>query len=171
LLVKVKASALVLMGVSGSGKTCVGQALSDELGWPFYDGDDYHPPDNVKKMSEGIPLRDEDRDAWLDTLNSLISQRHHSGEDLILACSALKQKYRQRLRSGNDDLIFVYLKGDFDLIWSRMKNRDDHFMKPNMLQSQFNTLEVPSDALQVDIDQPVEGIVQEIVEYLKTSHD
>jgi gluconokinase len=160
------ATALVLMGVSGCGKTSIGQALSEQLGWPFYDGDDFHSPENVCKMSKGIPLNDVDRTNWLETLHGLISEKLRADGNFFLACSALKAKYRQQLRFGNEGLIFVFLKGDFDLIWSRMQNRKDHYMKPEMLISQFNTLETPSKVLVVNIDQAVETIIQEIIDYL-----
>lgn len=157
------AYAIILMGVSGSGKTSVGQSLSEQLGWPFYDGDDFHSPENVSKMSEGIPLKDVDRTIWLETLSKLISEKLHAEEYLILACSALKEKHRQQLRSGNEGLVFVFLKGDFDLIWSRMETRNDHYMKPGMLESQFENLEPPENALNIEINRPLPDIVQEII--------
>ena len=158
--------AIVLMGVSGSGKTAVGQALADELGWPFYDGDDYHPAENVAKMAGGISLDDTDRTPWLQTLRDLIAEHLQAGKNLVLACSALKERYRQQLREGNDGLIFVHLYGDFDLIWSRMRARQEHYMKPEMLRSQFDVLEVPSDALVIDIGKPVLAIVSEIIQIM-----
>ena len=161
--------ALILMGVSGSGKTAVGEQLSRELGWPFFDGDDFHPPGNIDKMAKGIPLNDKDREPWLATLNNLIHQNLKSGCCLVLACSALKQEYRKCLRKGNPNTIFVYLKGDFDLIFSRMKKRSDHYMKTNMLRSQFEALQEPQDALVVDIDKNLDSITKEIMEYLKSS--
>lgn len=156
-------SAIILMGVSGSGKTSIGQALSQRLGWSFYDGDDYHSPQAIEKMALGIPLNDEDRLPWLETLSNLLSEKLSAGENLILACSALKRSYRQHLRSGNDDLLFVYLDGDYDLIWSRMQSRGDHYMKPGMLKSQFHDLEIPEDALKVNIKQPISQILEEII--------
>jgi gluconokinase len=162
------AIALVIMGVSGCGKTSIGQALSERLGWSFYDGDDFHSPENVSKMSNGMPLNDDDRTNWLKTLHELISEKLRAGENLILACSALKKKYRHQLRLGNEGLVFVYLNGDFELIWSRMQTRNDHYMKPEMLISQFNTLENPSNALVVNIDQPIEAIIQEIINNIES---
>lgn len=161
------ALAIVLMGVSGCGKTSVGQSLSDELGWLFYDGDDFHFPVEVDKMSKGMPLNDQDRAPWLAVLSDLIAEQLQAGENLILACSALKKKYRQQLRMGNKGLVFVYLEGDFDLIWSRVQTRNDHFMKPDMLKSQIDILETPSNALKVNIDQPVAAIIQEIIEFIE----
>jgi gluconokinase len=165
------AIALVLMGVSGCGKTSVGQSLSEQLGWPFYDGDDFHSPENVSKMLKGTPLNDEDRINWLEALQDLISDQLDAGENLILACSALKAKYRQQLSLGNEGLVFVFLNGDFDLIWSRMQTRNDHYMNPDMLKSQFNTLETPSNALEVNIDQPIKTIIQEIIGFLGKEHN
>jgi gluconokinase len=155
--------AVVIMGVSGSGKTSIGRALSTRLGWSFYDGDDYHSPQAIEKMSNGIPLNDEDRLPWLETLSELVSEKNEAGENLVLACSALKKSYRRNLRSTNEDLQFVYLEGDFDLIWSRMQNRADHYMKPEMLRSQFEALEIPEDTLKVNIKQPISRILEEII--------
>jgi gluconokinase len=167
----IMALAIVLMGVSGCGKTSVGQALSAELGWTFYEGDDYHTFADVEKMSKGMPLNDEDRAPWLEVLHDLIAENLQAGENLVLACSALKMKYRQQLRLGNKGVVFVYLDGDFELIWSRMQTRNDHFMKPELLKSQFDTLETPSSALNVNIEQPITAIVQEIIEFLENEHD
>jgi gluconokinase len=165
------ALAMVLMGVSGCGKTSVGQALSAELGWTFYEGDDYHTFADVEKMSKGMPLNDEDRAPWLEVLHDLIAEQLQAGENLVLACSALKMEYRQQLRLGNKGVVFVYLDGDFELIRSRMQTRDDHYMKPEMLKSQFNTLEIPSSALKVNIDQPIGAIIKEIIEFISTYSD
>ena len=151
------------MGVSGSGKTTVGRALAAELGWDFYDGDDFHPPENITKMENGIPLTDSDRAPWLAALHDLIEtclRRNHPG---VLACSALKERYRQELVSGSEDVQLVHLKGSYELIWSRMAARSDHYMKPEMLKSQFEALEEPAEGLTVDISLSVDDIVQEIL--------
>jgi gluconokinase len=158
--------AIILMGVSGSGKTTIGQVLSSELNWSFYDGDDYHSLENVEKMSQGIPLSDKDRFQWLGTLSNLLAEKHLDGENLVLACSALKQSYRQQLRSNKTHLTFVYLEGDFELIWERMGTREEHYMKPEMLKSQFEILEPPQDALTLSIDKPVSDMVQEIIDFV-----
>jgi len=155
--------AIILMGVSGSGKTTIGQALSSALGWPLYDGDDYHSPENVKKMSLGIPLSDEDRLHWLETLSHLLNENYHRGENLVLACSALKRIYRDQLRSNHANLNFVYLEGDIDMIRQRMLAREEHYMEPGMLESQFQILEPPQNALQINIDRPINEIIQEII--------
>jgi gluconokinase len=165
------ALALILMGVSGCGKTSIGQALSAELGWSFFEGDDFHSAENVEKMTSGMPLNDDERTPWLESLHDLITEQLHSETNTILTCSALKAKYRQCLREDNDGVVFVFLKGDYELIRSRLHSRDDHYMKPEMLISQFDTLEIPLDALQVDVDQPIKVIVQEIIEFLENEYD
>jgi len=153
----------IVMGVSGCGKSSVGEALAKKLGWEFYDADDFHPSENVAKMGSGIPLNDSDRAPWLATLHDLISSDLTQNRTGVLACSALKERYRQQLLNGNPDVQIVYLKGSYELIWSRMENRTDHYMKPHMLQSQFNALEEPTNALTLDISRSVGEIVQEII--------
>jgi gluconokinase len=155
--------ALVLMGVSGCGKTSVGQQLSQRLDWPFYDGDDFHPKENVKKMAAHIPLSDADRAPWLRILHDLIADHLSEGRSMLLACSALKQNYRDQLANGNPGTFFVYLKGDFDLIFGRMQARSGHYMKAEMLRSQFETLEEPTAALTVDIGANLDRITEEII--------
>jgi gluconokinase len=154
----------IIMGVSGSGKTEVGRSLAQHLGWDFYDADDFHPQANVDKMAAGIPLDDSDRAPWLASLHELISTSLKKDQPAVLACSALKERYRQQLLANNDDVQLVYLKGSYDLIWSRMSARKDHYMKPHMLRSQFETLEEPVHALIVDISKPIKEIVREIWE-------
>ena len=155
----------VVMGVSGSGKSTVGQALAQRLNCPFYDGDDFHPEANVAKMSQGIPLNDADREPWLARLADLIRAHLVKGETAVIACSALKEKYRQQLRRDESNVLFVYLKGSFDLIWQRMQQREGHYMKAEMLQSQFDALEEPDrdTAVVVDIDQEIATIISEIL--------
>lgn len=155
----------VVMGVSGCGKSSVGEALANQLGWDFYDADDFHPPENVAKMASGTPLNDSDRAPWLATLHDLISSNLTRNQPGVLACSALKERYRQQLLDGNPNVQIVYLKGSYDLIWSRMEERTDHYMKPHMLKSQFDALEEPTDALTVDISVSVDEIVQEILRH------
>ena len=155
----------VLMGVSGCGKSTVGAALAAKLGCPFYDGDDFHPPRNVAKMSRGVPLTDADREPWLDRLHNLIREQLARGETAVLACSALKKQYREHLRQGNDSVQFVYLRGDFDLIWQRLKTRRGHYMKADMLRSQFRALEEPDvdEAIIVDVEHDVSTIVEQLI--------
>jgi len=156
----------IVMGVSGSGKTSVGRSLAEHLGWDFYDADNFHPPANVEKMGNGIPLDDSDRSPWLASLHDLISSSLIHSRPGVLACSALKERYRQQLLGGNAGVQLVYLKGSYDLIWSRMIVRKDHYMKPDMLQSQFDALEEPSDALTVDISLSRDEILQVIVKQM-----
>jgi len=157
----------IVMGVSGCGKSSVGKRLAEYLGWDFYDADDFHPPANVAKMANGIPLDDSDRTPWLTALNELISSSLKADQPGVLACSALKERYRQRLMEGNTGVQIVYLKGSYDLIWSRMEKRTDHYMKPHMLKSQFDALEEPTNALTIDISMSVEDIVQEILKHME----
>jgi gluconokinase len=159
----VKTRFFIVMGVSGCGKTSVGKALAGHLGWDFYDADDFHPPENISKMTNGIPLDDSDRAPWLAALHDLISSSLKMDRPGVLACSALKERYRQQLLDGNDGVQIVYLKGSYDLIWSRMEKRTGHYMKPDMLKSQFDALEEPTNALWVDMSMSVDDIVQEIL--------
>ncbi len=151
------------MGVSGSGKTTVGELLAARLGWPFYDGDKFHPPENVAKMAAGTPLDDADRAGWLAVLGELIRAGLARGASGVIACSALKAAYRDSLRVDPARVHFVYLKGSFDLIWERMLRRRHHYMKASMLQSQFATLEEPQGVLTCDITPPPEQIVDAIL--------
>jgi gluconokinase len=157
----------IVMGVSGCGKTSVGQALAKRLGWDFYDADNFHPPENVAKMANGIPLDDSDRAPWLAALHDLISSSLKANQSGVLACSALKERYRQQLLKDNEDVQFIYLKGSYDLIWSRMSKRQDHYMKPQMLKSQFEALEEPTNALTMDISKSVDEIVGDILESME----
>jgi gluconokinase len=157
----------IVMGVSGCGKSSVGKALAQSLGWDFYDADDFHPPENVAKMAGGIPLDDSDRAPWLAALHDLISSSLIQNRPGVLACSALKERYRQQVTNGNDGVQIIHLKGSYDLIWSRMETRTDHYMKPHMLKSQFETLEEPVNALTVDISLSVDEIVREILRYVR----
>ena len=158
---------VIVMGVAGSGKTTVGEALARHLGWNFYDADAFHPAANIEKMANGTPLTDSDRAPWLAALHSLISTSLKENRPGVLACSALKESYRQKLLEGNDGVQIVYLKGSYDLIWSRLSRRKDHYMKPQMLQSQFETLEEPADALTLDVSLPVAELVAEILKRLE----
>ena len=149
------------MGVSGSGKTSVGRILAKDLSVLFIDADDHHPHSNIEKMSQGIPLNDLDREPWLDQLNKIAKENINSG--CVIACSALKEDYRIRLTNSiESDVLWVYLKGTYDQIFDRMKNRQDHFMGAEMLRSQFETLEEPENVIQMDISNPTEEIVQNI---------
>ena len=158
---------LIVMGVSGCGKSSVGGALAQSLRWDFYDADDFHPPANVAKMASGTPLDDSDRAPWLASLNELISSSLKADKPGVLACSALKERYRQKLMNGNDGVQIVYLKGSYDLIWSRMEKRTDHYMKPHMLKSQFETLEEPKNAITVDVSMSLDEIAQDILKHME----
>jgi gluconokinase len=154
----------VVMGVSGCGKSTVGQALALRLGCPYYDGDDLHPPENVAKMARGVPLNGVDRAPWLARLAALLQHHEGRGEAAVLACSALRKAYRDKLRIS-EQVQFVYLKGSFDLICQRLGQRPNHFMKADMLRSQFAALEPPSadEAIHIAIDQPVTDSVNQIL--------
>ena len=152
----------VVMGVSGSGKTTIGSAAAARLGWQFLDGDDFHPPENVAKMSTGKPLTDDDRWPWLDRLNAELREREARGESAMLACSALKRAYRDRLSRGLTDWRLVFLDGSFELLRQRMKERKHRYMPASLLQSQFATLEPPADAIRIDVAEPFERCVEKI---------
>ncbi len=154
----------LIMGVSGSGKTTLGRALALALGWDFLDADDYHPPANLAKMSAGIPLDDSDRAPWLDALHERLVSTLKADRRPVLACSALKEKYRTRLLDGIDDVAIIHLKGSYDLIRARMSARRGHYMKPRMLQSQFRDLEEPPGALTLDVSTPLEVMLAAVME-------
>jgi gluconokinase len=153
---------IVLMGVSGTGKTEVGTRLAKALGGEFAEGDDYHPPANVAKMQSGVPLDDADREPWLETLSREIGAWLDAGRTVVLACSALKQRYRDILKAGRPGVRFVHLEGDADLIRERLEGRRGHYMPASLLNSQLAALEEPADAITVGIDAPPEVIVAKI---------
>jgi len=153
---------LILMGVSGSGKTTIGARLAQDLGWRFLDADDFHPPENVRKMTAGEPLTDDDRRPWIERLRREIAALLTTNENVTLACSALSAASRHQLTVDPARVRFVYLKGAPALIRQRLRNRSGHFMKENMLASQFAALEEPADALVVDIDDRPGAIVAKI---------
>jgi gluconokinase len=154
---------VIVMGVSGVGKTTVGKLLAEHTGWAFYDADDYHSPENVAKMRSGTPLTDEDRWPWLDRLNALLREADGKGQSALLACSALKQKYRDRLARGIDGLRWVYLKGSFELLKSRLDARKGHYMSAQLLQSQFATLEPPSASIELDVAEEPAALARAIL--------
>lgn len=159
------AQAIILMGVSGSGKTTIGKLLAEALGWPFYDADDFHPPANVERMRQGIALTDEDRKPWLAALARLIAEALANDQSIVLACSALKEEYRAQLkpRGANDDVVrFVYLHVPPEVAAARLKDRHGHFMPASLVPSQFAALEEPADAIVIDATQSPDEIVREI---------
>ena len=183
---------LVVMGVCGSGKTVVGERLAERLGLPFFDADDFHSPENKSKMSRGIPLTDEDRLPWLSSLKALLGEHDARGEGLVLACSALREKFRVDLRSaaparppapvaepalagrdlgagGAPGVTFVYLKGDRSVIAPRMAARKGHYMNPALLDSQYEALEEPADAITVDVDAEPDVIVENVMAALRAA--
>ena len=152
---------VIVMGVTGSGKSTIGLLLAAQLGWKFADADDYHPPSNIEKMRRGIPLTDDDRGPWLDRLHSEITAWIAAGRNIVLACSALKRAYRDQLAAG-PEVRFVYLKGSPDLIASRLRERHGHFAGEQILAGQFADLEEPADAVTVDIAASPQQIVNEV---------
>jgi gluconokinase len=157
---------VVIMGVAGSGKSTVGQLLATELHWTFLDGDSLHPPANVEKMTHGIPLTDVDRAPWLAAVHARVVESFQRGAHLVIACSALKQRYRDTLDSGVT-ITWVYLKGSYALILERLQHRQHHFMKPQMLASQFADLEEPADAIVIDVAEEPAVAVRQIASALK----
>jgi carbohydrate kinase (thermoresistant glucokinase family) len=157
---------VVLMGVCGCGKSTIGRALAAELDWPFLDADTVHPQANVAKMAAGIPLTDEDRWPWFDRIVAEMRRHAAAGKHVVIACSALKQAYRDRLASGGS-VRFVYLKGDAKTIGPRLAGRTGHFMPPSLLESQFATLEEPANAIVIDIVRSVAAQVAAITRALR----
>ncbi|MGR0279332.1 gluconokinase [Marinomonas dokdonensis] len=156
---------IVVLGVSGSGKSSIGQRIAENLGLAFFDGDDYHSQANIDKMSNGTPLNDDDRKDWLITLNQLLKDN----DTAVVACSGLKPEYRAALRDGIDELVMVYLKGSIETIWQRHQQRNSHyFTGREMLESQFATLIEPTEgeAIAIDIAQPPEAVLQDALQRL-----
>jgi gluconokinase len=157
---------IIVMGVTGVGKTTVGSLLAQQLGWEFLDADDFHPEANLAKMRRGVALDDEDRRPWLETLHAELTKRQGKGENVVLACSALKEDYRETLAAGLQ-LSFVYLKGDAALIAERLRERRGHFADDRILSGQFADLEEPDDALVIDVGVTPQEIVSRIREKLE----
>lgn len=163
---------VIVMGVCGCGKTTVGRALARELGCEFLDADDFHPAANVSKMADGIALTDDDRWPWLDAIVAAMHERAARGRGVVIACSALREAYRESLRRGggaHDEVRIVYLKGEAEAIASRLASRSGHFMPAALLASQFAALEEPGDAIVVDIRQPADEQVKQIVAALQST--
>jgi gluconokinase len=161
---------VILFGVSGTGKTTLGELLASELGWKFYEGDDFHSQANIDKMHAGLPLTDEDRQPWLESLRGLIERCLATKQDAVLTCSALKKSYRSYLRV-NAQVEFVYLRGSYELIASRLRQRQGHFMNPELLRSQFATLEEPEAAegvIAIELGRSPRELVDEIKKKLRS---
>lgn len=158
---------IVLIGPMGCGKTTVGKLLAEQLGWSFDDADDFHPAENVAKMRVGIPLDDSDRQGWLLTLKERINERMRAGENLVLACSALKKKYRDLLGIDDQQVMSVYLKGDFDLLSARIDGRNHQYMNKDLLTSQLATMEEPEDGLTLHIGASPTILAEQIAAWLQ----
>ncbi|PJG86104.1 gluconokinase [Conservatibacter flavescens] len=161
----------ILMGVSSTGKTSVGTEVAYRLGIKLIDGDDLHPRANILKMGSGQPLNDDDRAPWLERIRDAAFSLEQKSEVGIIVCSALKKKYRDLIREGNDHVKFIFLHGDFELVLERMKQRKGHYMKTDMLKSQFETLEYPQadepDVIPVDIDGSFDDVVERCIQGIK----
>jgi gluconokinase len=153
---------IIVMGVSGSGKTTIGKLLAESLHCEFSDADSFHSPENIEKMRQGIPLNDLDRMPWLVAMQQHIQQWLQANKNAVLACSALKASYRQFLVLDEERVKLVYLKGSFELIQKRLQERQNHFMNKKLLNSQFDTLEEPYDSITADISQPLDVVVQNL---------
>ena len=161
-----KEKLIVIMGVSGCGKSTLGRAIANSLEIPFVEGDDYHPEANVAKMSQGTPLTDTDRYHWLEDLHKKAQELSDNGA--VIACSALKESYREQLSKGMEKhFLWILLDGSYEVIFDRMQARESHFMPPALLQSQFETLEKPEYAKCIDVDQPLEEQLRVALEWIK----
>lgn len=160
---------VVVMGVSGCGKTTVGRLLARRLEWEFHEGDEFHSAANIEKMSDGVPLTDEDRWPWLASIKDRIGRCVETGTDAVITCSALRQRYRSFLAEGVPDIRFVYLRGDASTILARMQSRESHYMKSGMLDSQLASLEEPDEAIEADIRNSPDGIVSFVESQLTRS--
>jgi gluconokinase len=158
-----KPNVIILIGVTGVGKIEIGEELAEELGWVFYNGADFHPQANLDKVAEGLPLTDEDRQPWLDRLNKLIGDHIRLEQHAVLACSAFKQSYRDRLIAGHEGAVFVYLKGSPTLIGARLRQRLGHLMKASIVASQYEALEEPENVLTIDADESPRAIIKQIL--------
>jgi gluconokinase len=158
---------IVIMGVSGCGKTTIGKELAKQLGLPFFDADDFHPTSNIHKMKQGNSLTDEDRMPWLSRLSEQMKTWDEHG-GAVLACSALKESYRRILASQSKTITWVYLKGPFEVIQSRLEQREMHYMKSGLLQSQFDALEEPEYGIHISIENPPEEIISALTTKLNT---
>lgn len=160
---------VVLWGVSGCGKTTIGRFLAAQLACEFFDADDFHPPSNIEKMRKGVPLSDEDRWPWLDRIADILRATVVADRRAVLACSALRRAYRERIKVDDTQIRFIHLKGDFELIAARLASREHAFMNPKLLQSQFDTLETCAGDVSVDIAAEPDSVCQAISALLETA--
>jgi gluconokinase len=158
---------VIVMGVSGVGKTTIGAPLAKRLGWKFVDADDFHPPANVAKMAAGTPLQDTDRWPWLDRLNAELKTAQSRSESVVLACSALKESYRKRLTAGLQRFEVVFLHGELELIRNRLAQRQHRYMPPSLLESQYAALEPPANAIAIDVSGEPKAAIAAILGRLK----
>ena len=156
------AQIILIMGVAGSGKTTIGRLLAEDLGWKYFEADDFHPPGNIDKMARGIPLDDQDRAPWLAAIRARLDACLAAGENAVFTCSALKESYRRVLTVGAPRVSLIFLSGDYETIMARVGQRSNHYMKADMVRSQFDALEVPVDALILDIRESPANLVAEI---------
>lgn len=158
----------IIMGVSGCGKSTLGIALGKYLDIPFFDGDDFHPPENIQKMSAGVPLEDSDREPWLTRLNNVAAK--HQGNGVVIACSALKETYRQRLQYGlEENIIWIYLYGSYPELLERVSERSEHYMPSALLQSQFDALQPPQYGIHIPVSLSVDEAIKKISEESNSS--
>jgi carbohydrate kinase (thermoresistant glucokinase family) len=162
---------VIVAGVTGSGKSTVGRALADRLGWRFHDADDLHPPENVARMRANQPLTDAQRLPWLLRVRAVVEQAARDGRGDVIACSALKRRYRETIAGGVAGVRFVHLTGDPELLRERLEHRPDHFAGPGLLDSQIEALERPADALTLDVSLPVDALVDAIARDLSSDTD
>jgi gluconokinase len=160
---------IIIMGPTGAGKTTVGRLLAERIGCRFYDADDFHPEPNVANMRAGVPLTDQDRWPWIDALHTLVWDATTRGDSIVLACSALKQSYRDRLTAGVPGVRFVYLKADPALLHARLEERRGHFMPAALVASQLDDLEEPKDAITIDASLPPEHVVDAVLRVIRNA--
>ncbi|WP_445619408.1 gluconokinase [Kushneria sp. Sum13] len=159
---------ILIMGVSGSGKSTIGEAVAEKTGCEYIDGDQYHPPANIEKMTKGVPLTDDDRQGWLEALADLFAQHRQENKSVMIGCSGLKKSYRDILRQGDPELIILFLDGSYDTILQRMEERQ-HFFSPQMLRTQFDTLQAPGsdEAISIDISKSFDSVIDQCVSELE----
>jgi gluconokinase len=157
---------VLVTGVAGSGKTTIGMLLAHRLGWPYVEGDDFHPQANRERMARGVPLDEADRAPWLAALRARMEEVRAAGGCAVFSCSALREEHREQLAGGCDDVLLVHLSGDYETIHGRALRRQGHWFDPALVSSQFEALEAPRDALAIDVSEAPDAIVERIVQAL-----